>query len=68
MFGKMNVVPIVDLAFMLEDVDGSVDAAIARLLDVTDHPSNREMGPVSDSSIRVSDRPRRSGIWCLLPL
>jgi hypothetical protein len=39
MFGKMSVVPIVDLAFMPEDVDGSVDGAVARLLEVTDHPA-----------------------------
>ena len=39
MFGKMNVVPIVDLAFTPDEVDGAVDGAVAQLLDVTDHPA-----------------------------
>jgi hypothetical protein len=39
MFGKMNVIPIVDLRHAAEEVGGSVDGAVARLLDVTDHPT-----------------------------
>jgi len=38
MFGEMNVVPIVDLRHTPEQVGGSVDGAVARLLDVTEHP------------------------------
>ena len=38
MFGNMTVVPIVDLALTPEEVDGALDGAVARLLDVTDHP------------------------------
>ena len=39
MFGEMNVVPIVDLRHAPEEVGGSVDGAVARLLDVTEHPT-----------------------------
>jgi hypothetical protein len=39
MFGQMNVIPIVDLWHTLEEVGGSVDGAVARLLDVTEHPT-----------------------------
>jgi len=39
MFGKMNVIPIVDLRHAAKEVGGSVDGAVARLLDVTDHPT-----------------------------
>ncbi len=39
MFGKMNVIPIVDLRHTPEEVGGSVDGAVARLLDVTEHPT-----------------------------
>ncbi|MCI0724891.1 MAG: hypothetical protein L0338_38895 [Acidobacteria bacterium] len=39
MFGKMNVVPVVDLRGAPEDVGGSLDAAVARLLAVTEHPA-----------------------------
>lgn len=39
MFGKMIVVPIVDLGDAPEDVGGSLDAAVAKLLDVTEHPA-----------------------------
>jgi hypothetical protein len=39
MFGEMNVVPIVDLRHAPEEVGGSVDRAVARLLDVTEHPT-----------------------------
>jgi len=38
MFGEMNVVPIADLRYTPEEVGGSVDGAVARLLDVTEHP------------------------------
>jgi hypothetical protein len=39
MFGEMNVVPIIDLRHTPEEVGGSVDGAVARLLDVTEHPT-----------------------------
>ena len=39
MFGRMNVVPIVDLRDAPEDVGGSLDAAVAKLLAVTEHPA-----------------------------
>jgi hypothetical protein len=39
MFGKMNVVPIVNLRHASEDVGGSVDGAVGRLLDVTEYPA-----------------------------
>lgn len=39
MFGKMNVVPIINLGHASEDVGGSVDGAIGRLLDVAEHPT-----------------------------
>jgi hypothetical protein len=39
MFGKMNVVPIVDLRDAPADVGGSLEAAVAKLLDVTEHPA-----------------------------
>lgn len=38
MFGEMNVVPIIDLRQAPEEIGGSVDRAVARLLDVADHP------------------------------
>ena len=39
MFGKMNAVPIVDLAHPPDDVGASLDAAVAKLLDVTEQPA-----------------------------
>ena len=39
MFGKMNAVPIVDLAHAPEDVGGSLEGSVAKLLDVTEHPA-----------------------------
>lgn len=39
MFGKMNVVPIVDLRDAPEDVGGSLEGAVASLLIVTEHPA-----------------------------
>ncbi len=39
MFGKMNAVPIVDLRDAPEDVGGSLEAAVARLLAVAEHPA-----------------------------
>ncbi len=37
MFGEMNVVPVVDLRYASEEVGGSLDGAVARLLDVAEH-------------------------------
>lgn len=39
MFGKMNVVPVVDLRNAPEDVGESLEAAAVKLLDVTEHPA-----------------------------
>jgi len=39
MFGKMNAVPILDLAHAPDDVGGSLEGAVANLLDVTEHPA-----------------------------
>ncbi|MFZ0520599.1 MAG: hypothetical protein WAN14_23050 [Candidatus Acidiferrales bacterium] len=39
MFGEMNVVPIIDLRHAPEDIGSSVDAAVARLLELTEHPT-----------------------------
>jgi len=39
MFGKMNAVPIVDLVHAPDNAGGSLDAAVAKLLDVTEHPA-----------------------------
>jgi len=39
MFGKMNAVRIVDLAHAPDEAGGSLDAAVAKLLDVTEHPA-----------------------------
>jgi len=38
MFGEMNAIPIADLRHTPEEVGGSVEGAVARLLDVTEHP------------------------------
>ena len=39
MFGKMNAVRIVDLARAPDDGGGSLETAVAKLLDVTEHPA-----------------------------
>jgi hypothetical protein len=39
MFGKMNVVPILNLQHAPGEVSASLETAIARLLDVTEHPT-----------------------------
>lgn len=39
MFGEMNVVPIIDLRHTPEEVGGSVDGAMIRLLELADHPT-----------------------------
>jgi len=39
MFGKMNVVPIVDLRDSPEDVGGCLEAAVSQLLAATEHPA-----------------------------
>ena len=38
MFGTMNAIPLLDLRNAPADVANSADRAVARLLDVTDHP------------------------------
>lgn len=75
MFGKMNVVPVVDLRDAPEDVGGSLEAAVARLLDVTEHPAIQKWlqfaralllflvipGDAESGAFYVYDR--RSRIW-----
>ena len=39
MFGEMNVVPIINLRHAPETVGGSVDGAVALLLELTEHPT-----------------------------
>lgn len=39
MFGKMNAVRIVDLAHSPDEVGGTLEGAVAKLLDVTEHPA-----------------------------
>jgi hypothetical protein len=39
MFGEMNVIPIADLRHTQEEMGGSVDGAVAKVLDVTEHPN-----------------------------
>ena len=39
MFGKMNVIPVVDLRSAPDDVGRCSDGAVARLLDVSEHPT-----------------------------
>jgi len=38
MFGRMNVIPVLDLGRATDEVASYSDGAVARLLDVTDHP------------------------------
>lgn len=38
MFGRMNVIPVLDLRNAPAEVGSSSDRAVARLLDATDHP------------------------------
>ncbi|HEV2402567.1 MAG TPA: hypothetical protein VGS27_36895, partial [Candidatus Sulfotelmatobacter sp.] len=38
MFGKMNVIAVLDLQNAPVGVANSTDGAVARLLDLTDHP------------------------------
>jgi hypothetical protein len=39
MFGRMNVVPILDLRQTFNEVGASFETAVVRLLDVTEHPT-----------------------------
>jgi hypothetical protein len=39
MFGRMNVIPVVDLGNAPSEVGRCSDGAVARLLDVTEHPA-----------------------------
>jgi hypothetical protein len=75
MFGKMNVVPIVDLRDAPEDVGGSLEAAVAKLLVVTEQPEIQKWvqfprallvflvipGDAESGAFYVYDR--RSRIW-----
>jgi hypothetical protein len=39
MFGRMNVIPVLDFRNAPDEAGASLEAAIARLLDVTEHPA-----------------------------
>jgi hypothetical protein len=75
MFGTMNVIPVLDLRNAPAGVANSSDGAVARLLDVTDHPKIEKWvqfpkalfvflvvpGDPESGAFYVYDR--RSGIW-----
>jgi hypothetical protein len=75
MFGTMNVIPVLDLRNAPAGVANSSDGAVARLLDVTDHPTIEKWvqfpkalfvflvvpGDPESGAFYVYDR--RSGIW-----
>jgi hypothetical protein len=75
MFGNMNVVPIVDLRDAPEDVGRSLEAAVAKLLAVTEHPAIEKWvqfprallvflvipGDAESGAVYVYDR--RSRVW-----
>lgn len=75
MFGKMNVVPILDLRQAPEEAGASLETAIARLLDVTEHPTIAKWvqfpkalfvflvvpGDPESGAFYVFDRPK--GVW-----
>jgi len=77
MFGKMNVVPIVDLRDAPEEVGGSLEAAVAKLLDVTEHPAIQKWvqfpralllflvvpGDAESGALYVYDRRTRIWFW-----
>jgi hypothetical protein len=77
MFGKMNVIPIVDLGGTPEDVSGSLDTAVAKLLDVTEHPAIQKWvqfpqallvflvvpGDAESGAFYVYDRRSRMWFW-----
>lgn len=77
MFGKMNVVPIVDLRDAPEDVGGSLDAAVVKLLAVTEHPAIHKWmqfpralliflvipGDAESGALYVYDRRSRMWYW-----
>ncbi len=39
MFGKMSAIPVLDLRAAPQEIGRSLEAAVARLLDVTEHPA-----------------------------
>ena len=39
MFGEMSAIPVLDLRAAPQEIGGSLEAAVARLLDVTEHPA-----------------------------
>jgi len=75
MFGKMNVIQIVDLRDAPDEVGGSLEGAVARLLAVTEHPAIQKWvqfptallvflvvpGDTESGAFYVYDR--RSRIW-----
>ncbi|MBI3664341.1 MAG: hypothetical protein HY234_14995 [Acidobacteria bacterium] len=75
MFGKMSVVPVVDLRVSFEDIGGALEGAVAELLAVTEHPTIQKWvqfrqalllflmvpGDTESGAFYVYDR--RSRIW-----
>lgn len=75
MFGRMNVIPIVDLRDAPEDVGESLEVAVGKLLTVTEHPAIQKWvqfprallvflvvpGDAESGAFYVYDR--RSRIW-----
>ena len=62
MFGQMNAIPIADLHHASEEVGGSVDGAIAKLLDVTERPRIAPADPES-GAFYIYDRRARVWFW-----
>jgi hypothetical protein len=77
MFGKMDVIPVVDLRNAPNEVGGCSDGAVAKLLDVTEHPTIAKWvqfpkallvflvvpGDPESGAFYVYDRPARIWFW-----
>jgi hypothetical protein len=77
MFGKMNVVPILDLQQAPDEAGASLETAIARLLDLTEHPTIAKWvqfpkalfvflvvpGDPESGALYVFDRSKRLWYW-----
>ena len=77
MFGKMNVVPVVDLRNTPDEVGRCSDGAVKRLLDVTEHPKIEKWvqfpkalfvflvvpGDPESGAFYVYDRRKRIWLW-----
>jgi hypothetical protein len=77
MFGKMNAVPILDLGQAANEAGASLEMAVARLLDLTEHPAIAKWvqfpkalfvflvvpGDPESGAFYVFDRRRRVWYW-----